>query len=208
MQFEEFYRRVQKITGITSQKELAQVLGIGPAAVTLAKKRGVPKSWSLQVASLFNLNPEWLQSGEGPVRTPSSRNAFFVPKVSAKACAGGGSLEVRDNTVEEIPFTESWLRRRGSPNSMVIMDVIGDSMSPELEPGDSVLVDQSQKQLTNRDVFVVSLEDALHVKRFQCARDLVILLSTNQRYSPVTLQGQEIDTLQVIGRVLWSSRVY
>jgi len=91
---------------------------------------------------------------------------------------------------------------------MVAMEVIGDSMSPELEPGDDMLVDQDQNQVTNNNLFVIGLADVIQVKRVQVRPGLVILFSTNQQYAPVTLQGDEVDTLRVVGRVLWSSRTY
>jgi phage repressor protein C with HTH and peptisase S24 domain len=55
---------------------------------------------------------------------------------------------------------------------------------------------------------VVSLNGELLVKRLQARPGLVILLSANPKYAPVTLQGDEIETLRIIGRVLWSSRTY
>jgi len=33
-------------------------------------------------------------------------------------------------------------------------------------------------------------------------------MSANRRYAPVTLQGDEIQQLRILGRVLWSSREY
>ena len=91
---------------------------------------------------------------------------------------------------------------------MVAMDVIGDSMSPEIEPGDTILIDQAQNQVADNRIYVIGLGETVQVKRVQVRPGLVILFSTNQRYAPVTLQGDEIDTLRVVGRVLWSSRDY
>jgi phage repressor protein C with HTH and peptisase S24 domain len=52
------------------------------------------------------------------------------------------------------------------------------------------------------------VEDTLQVKRVQSSRGVVFLLSTNHKYPPLTLQGEEIETLRIMGRVLWSSREY
>ncbi len=208
MQFQDFFQRVTRATEIKSQKELADLLGVGSAAITLAKKRGVPKAWSLKIASIFGLNPAWLEKGSGPMHQAGREETFYVPKVSARACAGGGSLEVRDNVIGEIPFHLPWVQRKGSPGNMVVMEVIGDSMSPELEEGDNVLIDLDQREILRHALYVVGLEDTLQVKRLESAPNLVMLLSTNHRYSPITLQGDEIDTLRIIGRVLWSSREY
>ena len=208
MKFDDFFQRVAKTTGITTQKELAGLLGIEPAAITMAKSRGVPKSWGLSIAAAFGVNPAWLKTGSGPVYQNEQANTVLVPKVAAKACAGGGSFELSDMIVDELPFDRAWLSKKGNPVRMVAMEVIGDSMSPELEPGDNILIDQSQNQVADNTLYVVGLADNIQVKRVQIRPGLVVLFSTNQRYSPVTLQGDEIDTLRVIGRVLWSSRAY
>jgi len=162
----------------------------------------------LELAAQFGLNPEWLKTGRGPAHQNDQGKTALIPKVSARACAGGGSLELGDTVVDELPFDRSWLSRKGNPARMVAMEVVGDSMSPELEPGDNILIDQSQNRVADNNLYVVGLADTIQVKRVQVRPGLVILFSTNQRYSPVTLQGDEIDTLRVIGRVLWSSRAY
>ena len=208
MKFDDFFQRVAKTTGISTQKELAGLLGIEPAAITLAKSRGVPKSWGLSIAAAFGVNPVWLKTGSGPVYQNEQASTVLVPKVAAKACAGGGSFELSDMIVDELPFDRSWLSKKGNPGRMVAMEVIGDSMSPELEPVDNILIDQSQIQVADNNLYVVGLADSIQVKRVQIRPGLVVLFSTNQRYSPVSLQGDEIDTLRVIGRVLWSSRAY
>lgn len=208
MTFDEFFQRVARTTGIGTQKELAALLGIDPAAITLAKTRGVPKSWGLALAAKFGLNPEWLRTGTGAVHQREEGRTVLVPKVAARACAGAGSLDVGEAVVGELPFERSWLARKGNPARMVAMDVVGDSMSPEIEPGDTILVDQGQSQVADNRLYVVGLGETIQVKRVQVRPGLVILFSANQRYAPVTLQGDEIETLRVIGRVLWSSRSY
>ncbi|MFP4392806.1 MAG: S24 family peptidase [Desulfohalobiaceae bacterium] len=208
MKFQDFFHRVSQTTEISTQKDLAELLGVGPAAITLAKRRGVPRSWSLKIASIFHLNPAWLETGQGPVHQPRGETTFFVPQISAKACAGGGSFQVQDNIIDEIPFSRPWLNHKGSPQNMVMMQVVGDSMSPELEEGDNILVDLSQNQLQDQALYLVGLEETLQVKRVQSSKGVVLLLSTNHRYPPLTLQGEEIESLRILGKVLWSSREY
>ncbi|PTN33952.1 S24 family peptidase [Desulfonatronum sp. SC1] len=208
MKFDDFFKRASQVTEIGSQKDLANLLGIEPPAITLAKTRGVPKNWALTISNMFGVSLEWLKTGTGPVYQSSKARTIFIPKVSARVCAGSGSLDVRDNIIGEMPFGRSWLSQLGRPESMVVMDVVGDSMSPELEPGDSILLDQSQTEIQSNKLYVIGLADVLQVKRVQARSGLVTLYSANQRYEPVTLQGDEIETLRIIGRVLWSSRNY
>jgi phage repressor protein C with HTH and peptisase S24 domain len=208
MKFDDFFKRASQVAEIGSQKDLANLLGIEPPAITLAKTRGVPKSWALTLANMFGVSLEWLNTGSGPVYQSDRPRTTLIPKVSARACAGTGSLEVQDNIIDEIPFGRSWISQKGRPDSMVVMDVVGDSMSPELEPGDSVLIDQSQTEILSNNLYVLGHLEVLQIKRVQARPGLITLYSANQRYQPVTLQGDEIETLRIIGRVLWSSRNY
>ena len=68
MSFDDFFRRATRIAGLSTQKDLARILGIDPAAITLAKRRGVPRVWVLTLADKFGVNPEWLRTGLGPER--------------------------------------------------------------------------------------------------------------------------------------------
>lgn len=43
MEFASFFRRITIVSGVRTQKELAGLLGIDPAAISLAKSRGVPR---------------------------------------------------------------------------------------------------------------------------------------------------------------------
>lgn len=208
MKFEDFFQRVARVTEIKSQKQLADLLEVGPAAITLAKSRGVPRGWSFKIASIFGLNSNWIKTGHGPIFQSGRKDMFLVPKVSARACAGSGSFDVQENIIDEVPFSAVWIHKKGSPGSMIVMEVLGDSMYPELEEGDNILVDQSHKHVSKNGVYVIGLEETLQVKRVQSLPGLVILLSANRHYPPVSVQGDEIDTLRVIGRVIWSSREY
>lgn len=208
MKFDDFFQRISSLAGLSTQKDLANLLGIDPASITRAKTKGVPRIWILKLSNKFGVNPEWLRTGNGPERGRDDAGIALVPKVSARACAGGGSWDVGEAVIDELPFERSWLVRKGNPERMVAMDVIGDSMSPEIEAGDTILIDQAQNQVADNRIYVIGLGETVQVKRVQVRPGLVILFSTNQRYAPVTLQGDEIDTLRVIGRVLWSSRDY
>lgn len=207
MEFASFFRRITIVSGVRTQKELAGLLGIEPAAISLAKSRGVPRVWVLTLAERFGLNVQWLTTGDGHMYAGTA-GIFQVPRVAARACAGGGSLDCADAVLDELPFDRSWLVRLGNPARMVAMDVVGDSMSPEIESGDTLLIDQSQNAIVSNRIFVFGIGEALQVKRAQVHPGLIVLFSTNPRYAPVTLQGDEIETLRVIGRVLWSSRSY
>ena len=98
--FDRFLERLADVTGIASQTELADVLGVNRSAVTQARrKNAIPSNWLLHLFRTYGLNPDWLEKGLGasfiqPVHEPSQRADAYkqIPKVKARLCAGGGSF--------------------------------------------------------------------------------------------------------------------
>ncbi len=205
LSFEIFFQRITAATEISTQQALARALGVNRSAVTQAKQRNlVPEKWILKIARMFALSPDWLESGTGH----AAEEHMPVPKVKAKLCAGGGSLDVDAVPTEEHLFHSQWLRRKGSPQHMVLMDVIGDSMEPEIHAGDTVLVDQSYTRLHNGAIFAVGVDDAIMIKRVEKTLAGLTLHSDNPAYSAITLQGDELDTVRILGKIIWVSREY
>ncbi len=231
--FSLFFSRITSATGISTQMELAEALGVNRSAVTQAKMRdAVPQKWILALSRKYTLSPDWLEFGSGAPRgasvhavLPVARTALgtvrpatapaqpeitggitSVPKVRARLCAGGGSFEVDAVPLAEYPFPTVWLAKMGNPKAMVFMDVIGNSMEPGILDGDMVLVDQSGTSLTRQGVFAVGVEDALYLKRVEKQSQGFRLLSDNPEYTPMDIRGDELESFRVLGRVVWLCR--
>ena len=208
--FDSFFQRLKTKTPINSQIELARALSVHRSAVTQAKHRGmVPVSWIFKLARMFQLDSEWLEKGQGEPNNEmdSGRSEFQkIPKVMARLGAGGGSFEVDGQVSEYYAFRWDWLRRKGNPGRMVLMDVVGDSMEPLLEQGDTVLIDQSQNTLISGRIYALGVEDTVLVKRVEKHPGKLVLHSANQHYSPLSLQGEELDTVRIIGTLIWTCR--
>jgi len=211
LQFDDFLKRVFTATGIESQIELAAALGINRSAITQARKKGaVPDRWILGLYRKFGLNPDWLENGLGSIFLKGGRDdgeAFtYVPKVQARLCAGGGSFEVDDRVEGYYSFRQAWLAGRGSVDKMVLLDVFGNSMEPELKDGDTVLIDQSRTNIIAGAVYAVGIDDTIMVKRIEKHPNSLVLLSDNTRYAPISLERAEMDSVRVIGKVIWACR--
>jgi phage repressor protein C with HTH and peptisase S24 domain len=89
---------------------------------------------------------------------------------------------------------------------MVLMDVFGNSMSPEIKDGDMVLIDQSQTDIFAGTVYAVGVEDTIMVKRIEKHPRKLVLLSDNKEYTPIFLSDDEMDRVRIIGKVLWICR--
>jgi phage repressor protein C with HTH and peptisase S24 domain len=209
--FETFLKRVYEATGINSQAELAEALDINRSAITQARKKdAIPPKWLLQLFRRYGLNPDWAETGIGTafMSNPGHNEADFlkVPKVEARLCAGGGSFEVGNDVLGYYSFQESWLRGKGSPGKMVLMDIFGNSMAPEMKDGDTVLIDQDQVNILSGAIYAVGVEDTIMVKRVEKHPNTLVLLSDNKDYTPIYLKGGEAGSLRIIGKVIWICR--
>lgn len=207
--FDTFFARLASATDIATQQALATALGVNRSAITQAKNRDVlPQKWFLSLSRAYALSPDWLEFGRGPrhLQKATEDRLFDVPYVEARLSAGGGSLQVEAEAVETQPFPRAWLARKGNPAAMVLMSVVGDSMEPEIRAGDTVMVDQSQREVRHGAVHAVGYEDAILIKRVERSSEGICLISDNKDYSPVLIRGDELELFRVIGRVVWLGR--
>ena len=209
--FDSFLKRVFDTIGINSQAELAEALDINRSAITQARKKGaIPSKWLLRLFRRYGLNPDWLETGNGPVFINAGADGtpdfFQIPKVEARLCAGDGSFEVGGDILGFYAFQKSWLRAKGNPGEMVLMDIFGNSMSPEMKDGDTVLIDQDQVNILSGAVYAVGVDDTIMVKRLEKHPNTLVLMSDNKDYAPIYLKGGDAGSLRIIGKVIWICR--
>lgn len=196
--FEKIMDRIAQSTGINTQIELACILNLNRSAISRAKKRGmVPERWISKLCDIFDLEPNWLKEGRSNLE-----DLVEVPLVEAKLDAGGGSYIVDSNIKGHIGFCRDYLSKKGNPGQMVIMEVIGDSMEPVICESDAVLIDQSQLDIYSGGIYALGIFEAIMVKRLEKHPNKLLVLSENSNYTPIALQGDELDAVRIIGRVV------
>ncbi|MFP4480096.1 MAG: S24 family peptidase [Desulfohalobiaceae bacterium] len=196
--FQAFMQRLAQATSLRSQADLASFLDLHRSSISRAKQRDtVPQAWISRICQAFDLDPCWLAHGE-----PTSPNLCLVPKVQARLGAGGGSYLVDSETEGEFAFRRDWLRKKGQPERMLLMQVLGDSMEPVIREGDTVLIDRSQQELSSGGIYALGLEETILVKRLEKRPGALVLISANPAYAPIHLQGEELHSVRLIGRVV------
>lgn len=237
--FQEALQRLIKASGGTDAGNLANFLGISRQAINSATaKNKIPPSWFVLVGEKAKVSIDWLVTGEGPMLRGNAQIApvgaqnsraipdgelpwmspeaapsmgySLVPKVKARLAAGSGSLETDGNIEGYYAFKLDFLKRKGRPNKMVLMDVAGDSMEPVLMDRDSVLIDESQHEIIAGGIFAVGIEHEVYVKYLHRVPGKLVLRSKNPDYDPieVDMNGNLADSVRIIGRVVWSCREY
>ncbi|GAB7078698.1 hypothetical protein JCM14635_12420 [Megalodesulfovibrio paquesii] len=90
---------------------------------------------------------------------------------------------------------------------MVLMDVTGDSMSPVIEDGDTVLIDESKTDVFAGRIYAVAIDDEILVKYIDKIPGKYLLRSKNSEYAPIEIDLKKEDLhFRIIGKVLWWCR--
>lgn len=211
--FEIFSKKVSDVLGLRNQNELSAVIGVNSSSITQARIRDkIPANWILQLCLKYGLNPNWLEKDIGPAFIQPFDNAeeefMQIPKVRARLCAGGGSFEVGSEIEGYYSFRKDWLSRKGNADKMVLMDIFGNSMEPELKEGDVVLIDESKKDILAGSIYAVGIDDTIMVKRLEKRPKGLALLSENTKNETIYMEGEDLNRVRLIGKVLWVGREF
>jgi len=208
--FNSFFQRLCDATPISSQANLAKSLGISRAAITQAKTNdNIPPKWIAELSQIYNMNPDWLKKGTEPkILNQNNFQEIYlqIPKIMARLSAGGGSFETDPEIEEFYSFRKDWLSKKGKVKDMVLMDITGNSMEPELKEKDTVLIDQSQKAILAGAIYAVGLDYTIVVKRIEKRPKELVLLSENRSYPMMSFRGEEMNSVRIIGKVVWVCR--
>lgn len=131
----------------------------------------------------------------------------YIRKVKARL--GAGSSFVTDPGGEErYAFRRDFLRNMGPVAQLILFQVIGSSMEPDIRHGDTVLVNQAETDPRNGEVFAVRVGKELLVKRIFFEPGFMVCRSDNERGGEfkVSLDGQE--DFGIVGKIKWLGRIY
>lgn len=129
----------------------------------------------------------------------------LIPGYNVEVAAGSGTLPSNEEPTRKLAFRHKWLRFRGlNPDSLVLVFAKGDSMEPTISDNNTLMIDTSQRDLSDGQIYVIRTDGHLIVKRIQKLWNKgILLLSDNKEYKEQQVEPNEADDLEVIGRVVW-----
>jgi transcriptional regulator with XRE-family HTH domain len=131
----------------------------------------------------------------------------LIPKTTARAGAGSSFL-TEDEPDGLYAFRKDFLANLRISKNAVLLDVMGDSMEPTLRHGDTILVDKSDIEVHDGQIYLIGFQEQLLVKRL--FRDVggIVLKSDNQAYRETLVPPEYADDFVVFGRMRWMARTF
>ncbi|HUN57756.1 MAG TPA: helix-turn-helix transcriptional regulator [Candidatus Binataceae bacterium] len=210
---EEFRRRLRLIMQqFGSVADLARAVGVSDNAIyKWVSGRGQPGMISLvNLAKAAGVSVEWLATGQGTpakekaetVAVPEPAEFIIMPNHVLKSGGNRNSIQ-SSQIVDYLSFRGDWLRRviNTDPRSLLLVEAVGDAMSPTIDEGDLVLADLRESRFRHDGIYVFRAGGTLAIKRIQRQSDGMLLIrSDNSAYEPSRAKPDDLST---IGRVLW-----
>jgi phage repressor protein C with HTH and peptisase S24 domain len=222
----------EKFPGVVeTPSDLGRLIDESSQSLTNWKSRGLPKSKITKLAKIVGVSPDWLESGEGePGKVAGSVNATIQPIIPAGASikayetldeldpasyvlvnrydvqlsAGCGNIQWVVHEEDPISFRARWFQhKRIKPENCKALFVRGRSMEPKLEDWDTVLIDTSNREIVDGDVYAVCLDDQFYIKAVHRKPGMVVLRSYNRDFEDIEVVGEQMNELCIIGKMVW-----
>lgn len=201
-----------------SADRLARATGVSPSAFRKWLRGDAEPSRErlVALAQAAGVSVGWLAAGEGApprffgaraeVTGPDPRDYVLLPKRPESAAAGAESPPPVGEA-EFIAFRRDWIRSELGiePDHLAMETAVGESMTPNIQDGDLLLVDTTEDRIRSFGVYVVEIAGERLVKRVQPKLDgSLTLISDNAVYEPEHVTPAQAGAVQVVGRVLWT----
>lgn len=212
MNFEELKDTLQNLTnGEITYQRIADVLGRKLSTISTRKGNGSNVKFDelKKLEKYFNvvLTDSTLQTAKYIEKTEENRTNIeyisikYFPDVYLSA---GYGVEVLDESSETIIVdSQILMSERGmqiNPKNCKIVRVSGNSMFPEYQHGDRVIIDESDTNLTDGQIYAFRYDGQCYVKEINRAGNKIKCISINKEYDPFIIE-RDVD-FKVFGRIL------
>jgi len=213
-------KHIRKALKIGSQEKLAEVLGVNGARVKSIETGRVKDLTAIEaniMVNNFNLNLDWLLTGKGEMLKGPNQitgtdedtkvNIPYFEDTYGAMGAGGLSYDEKPSVMSfDINFIKDILGVSEVKN-LHIINAVGDSMTPTIISGELLFINPFENEdhtIKDKGVYVILSTNGVLVKRIKIhpTKKEWILVSDNPHDDDIPLSGDEIESCQVIGRVV------
>lgn len=196
--------------------KLAQALGVTPIELEYTTVSSAELG-EVEVLSKVTTNheetasiiPEQKHIAELDEEHPPTETHRRIKRFDVRLSAGNGNAEwvVREKDNDPLYFRKHWfVARHLDENNLRAMYVSGDSMEPYLYDKDTVIIDITETDISDGDVYAILFKGKFYVKELRNFEDGVKIISRNPKYEMMKATPEnckEATDFQVLGHVVW-----
>lgn len=210
---EPILERIRACAGVSTDVELCEKVDFikYPTLDTWKNRDNIPDKKLKMIAQFLKVDVKYLETGErietdSPKSTESiiDTNKFIsVPIVSAKASGSPvGEIHYDVEIKGEVSIAKMLFKTMPNINNIQAIEVIGNSMSPRINPGDYVIVDKKDN-FDHDGVYVLQFDSMLLVKRLQVTTRGIKIISDNRSYDEdVYDPNDDQRMMHIVGKVI------
>lgn len=185
------------------------LMGTGPmykGSETSAEKSLPPGDNTPKIQQLYSDEsgrvtiPQW--------QNPDPEMFDYIPMAETQLSAGGGAFVISEEIEGYYAFRKNWLSRvASSTKNLVLMRVIGDSMSPTIQEDDTVMIDIGKKSIKEGMIYAIRFDSTIMIKRLTFRPGGRILIISDNRHEYESYEADMRD-LHIIGQIIFFCRTF
>ena len=208
----ELQEKLKKRNINATAREICEIWGMNEQSFSKKKKQGTP---------IKHKNIAQLEEKYNIILTESAcRTAKLIEEIEQKHqvnikhaeieyfpdvyLSAGFGVEVLDEHSEIVIIDERFLMSergmRVNPKNCKMVRISGNSMFPEYHHGDRVIIDESDLNLTDGQIYAFRYDGQCYVKEINRAGNKIKCISVNKEYEPFVIE-RDVD-FKVFGRIL------
>ena len=145
--------------------------------------------------------PAYLMGWEGNLPAPNITEDFTTFPVIGKVAAGFEHQALEDWEGDTVNISNDYLKGRNK-NDFFVLRVKGDSMYPEYQDGDRVLILKQPTVNYSGQVGVVIYNDELGTLKkieYKPGENWIRLVAINPAYSPKKIENEDLEHCRILG---------
>jgi phage repressor protein C with HTH and peptisase S24 domain len=213
MEDETLSDRIRRLINKDTPTAFARRAGLKEATLRSILKGTRPSiDIAISIAEAAGVSVDWLATGQGPMRKnelAANAEVAAIPVLDHRASAGHGQwTQDTDTVIDHLFMPMLLLRELGiPPQDCVLLRADGHSMEPTVPDGAFLMVLKGFRQFRDGYIYIIRWHGELMVKRirFYLPKGYEVY-SDNPDFPRFLITHDELEALEIIGRVVWFGR--
>lgn len=187
-----------------NQAELALRMDISPRHISRVKKSGgdVPQKFFDNMCAALGISPEKFLSPHNSTPQQANGDEYFpVPFREAGGGMGGGFDASSRKIISHISMKKDFLMHKtNNMNNLSFIHAVGESMSPNILPEASILIDEGQTKPVNNKIYYILWNGQYYIKRLEVKDGAITAIISDNGNRRDELNSD--DQIEVLGRAI------